>query len=290
MNPDRIYSQYRDDALADQVAAGEYGIFVAMPFHEHFSYRSMDILENVIKPSAVKANDIRGNRTRKAFGVPFRADDAPNVARPITEDVIRSIIETHIFLADLTFMNAGVLVELGVALGMKPNNQIVLIMQGKPEELHFDIKDVNVYRYNNARVDEAIGTVAEALIAAGHHYDEVEDRFIRRVGERMSPDEFMFLAFYADIQKDHANKPDVPSLNYNAVKFCQDHDQTGNFKDFGQRFLWTIPELLRKKLMWNQMLPDTDQYGLHATKLGWRVIKHYFPTRFQGVPERVLQE
>lgn len=39
MNPDRVYRQYRDDALADQAAADRYSTFVAMPFDESFRYR-----------------------------------------------------------------------------------------------------------------------------------------------------------------------------------------------------------------------------------------------------------
>lgn len=40
MNPERIYRQYRDDALAHQLTADKYSTFVAMPFSEHFSYHS----------------------------------------------------------------------------------------------------------------------------------------------------------------------------------------------------------------------------------------------------------
>ena len=52
MNPDRIYSHHRDDALARNVGAKDYTTFVAMPFTNSFSYRFQSILDDVIRASA----------------------------------------------------------------------------------------------------------------------------------------------------------------------------------------------------------------------------------------------
>ena len=122
MNPNRIYSQYRDDALADQIAAEAYSTFVAMPFKEHFSYRSRQIYNKVVKAAALQAS--KRKETRLEFDPPKRIDEEPGVAGVVTEDIIVKILKSHLFLADLTFENPGVLLEVGIALGLKPNNQI----------------------------------------------------------------------------------------------------------------------------------------------------------------------
>src|SRR4051794_30740791 len=119
MNPDRIYRQHRHDALASQVTAEEYATFVAMPFGDRFSYRSRDVFENVICAATIRANERK--EAAKPFARPVRVDDRPGVAGVITEDIIVDILESHFFVADLTFTNTGVLLEAGAALGLKPN-------------------------------------------------------------------------------------------------------------------------------------------------------------------------
>ncbi len=86
------------------------------------------------------------DETRRQFSPPRRIDDEPGVAGVVTEDIVVRILESHLFLADLTFENPGVLLEVGVALGLKPNNQIILILQGSPSALHFDIRNNRVIR------------------------------------------------------------------------------------------------------------------------------------------------
>jgi hypothetical protein len=137
MNVERIYQRHRDDALAKQIASSNYFTFVAMPFRDTFSYRSKEIYSEVIQRAAAVAN--RKGAARK-FDLPRRADEVSGQAIVITEEIIVSILECHLFVADITFHNAGVLLETGVALGLKPNGQIILLSQGTPEELHFDLR------------------------------------------------------------------------------------------------------------------------------------------------------
>jgi hypothetical protein len=105
MNPDRIYRQYRDDALAKQITAAEYSTFVAMPFMDQFSYSATKIYKDVIQGAADRANAIGG--TKREFATPRRVDDAPSVAVVITEEIVVQILESHLFLGDLTFENPG---------------------------------------------------------------------------------------------------------------------------------------------------------------------------------------
>ncbi len=163
MNLDRIYSQYRDDALADQITAKAYSTFVAMPFSERFSYRSRQIYTEVIQTAAIRAT----GKNFFTFSFLHHEELMKNlgVAGVVTEDIIVQILKSHLFLADLTFENPGVLLEVGIALGLKPNNQIILILQGHPNSLHFDIRNNRVIRYDQ---EKAVDDIAGALIAGAN--------------------------------------------------------------------------------------------------------------------------
>ena len=99
-----------------QTTATKYRTFVAMPFQERFSYRSREILSGVIGAAVDEAN--RRGQTPRQFDIPERID-VPMGAAVITEEIILRILESHIFMADVTFENAGVLLETGIALGTK---------------------------------------------------------------------------------------------------------------------------------------------------------------------------
>ena len=47
----------------------------------------------------------------------------------ITEEIVVRILESHLFIADLTFENPGVVLETGIAMGLKSNRQVILITQ-----------------------------------------------------------------------------------------------------------------------------------------------------------------
>jgi len=69
MNPEIIYSNFRDEALAYMFSADKYSIFVAMPFRGRFSYDPDGILKRVIQKAAVKANKERDDQL-KEFQMP----------------------------------------------------------------------------------------------------------------------------------------------------------------------------------------------------------------------------
>jgi hypothetical protein len=281
MNPDRVYSQYRDDALAMQVMADEYSTFVAMPFRESFSYRSLDVFKEVIIEAARKANE-RMEAPRK-FADPQRIDQVPPVAGVITEDILRGIMASHLFLADLTFENPGVMVELGVALALKPNAQVILVLQGDPASLHFDISHLRVQTYDHSHVDDTLDRIASAFIHGAKSYEKTQNNYVRRVSRTMTPDELQFLKLYAQMQKEYDGPPTGPSLHIEGVRKVFQ-----NVPDHLLRFNLASMELLRKRLFFNDFDPTSDNYGIHATKLGWRVIKLLW-REFKDVPERFTE-
>jgi hypothetical protein len=136
-------------------------MFVAMPYKDQFSYRSNEIYNRVIKAAAVHANSLK--QALRKFADPKRADAGAGTALVITESILTDILYSHVFIADLTFENAGVLLETGIAMGLKPNPQIIFITQGDFSDLHFDIRNNNVISYNES---DAVPKIAQAMIAA----------------------------------------------------------------------------------------------------------------------------
>jgi hypothetical protein len=258
MNPERIYRQHRDDALAQQITADTYSTFVAMPFGERFSYRSKQIYAEVIQAAAQRASQL--GQARRPFSPPRRIDDEPGVAGVITEDIIIKILESHLFLADLTFENPGVLLEVGVALGLKPNSQIILILQGDPGALHFDIRNNRVIRYDRP---EAIDSIASA-------FETDCEKYIEAITKTMTSDAILCLNWYGRMCRD--NPGQTPSLHRAAMgPYFEGADARIRFGD-------ATRELLERRLLWSDYrvgtIPGGDAFGMHATELGWRVIEH----------------
>jgi hypothetical protein len=264
VNPERIFREYRDDALAKQITAKEYSTFVAMPFQERFSYPSRDIFEKVVLAAIKHANNL--NKASRSFAVAKRADDEPGNARVITDDIVSRILECHIFLADLTFQNAGVLLEVGIALGLKPNSQIILITQDSLGSLHFDIRNNNVIQYNHP---DAVNRIAEALVSAVTLFEANTREYIKTLSRSLTSDAILCLNLYGKLRRD--NPGGIMSL-YDGFF---DH----YFKGEGalNRFQNATRELLLKRLIWTDYavgaIPGGDAYGMHATDLGWVFIE-----------------
>ena len=94
MNPEIIYSNYRDEALAEKFSAEVYSTFVAMPLVDRFSYHPQDILNKVIRRAAKAADDEKSGDI-KSFAVPNTALEIPGIANVITEDIVRKILVSH---------------------------------------------------------------------------------------------------------------------------------------------------------------------------------------------------
>jgi hypothetical protein len=262
MNPERIYRQYRDDALAKQVTASEYTTFVAMPFGDQFSYHSRDILRNVIQKAAMRANEKQ--RSQRRFAQPLRIDEHAGTALVITEEIIVQILESHLFIADLTFENTGVILETGIALGLKPNSQIVLITQGNLSDLHFDIRNNNVISYKN---DDSVDEIAKALIAGANAFEVDKGRYITAIIETLSPDAVICLKHYGKIQQENH----INSLHAGVA--CNVFPNDGRACE---RFDAGTCALLRARLIrtdWpTRPANEPEFFGMHATDLGWAVI------------------
>lgn len=263
MNPYRIYRDEWARALSGQANAEAYTSFVAMPFLEHFSYRSRDVLTGVIGAAIDEAN--RRNDTKRPFAMPDRVD-VPGGATPITDAIVQGIIESHFFIGDVTFENPGVLLETGIALGTKPADQIVLMTQGSYSELHFDLRNNRVLSYSPGG---KVASLASALIAAAKYFEAHVEQQVTTVTKRLSPEAILALNWYGRIQRDHGS---AASLHVGARgPYFQDPDGRA-------RFDGALRELRDRDLVWTDYkvgaIPGGDAYGIHATELGWLVIEN----------------
>lgn len=262
MNPYRIYRDEWARALASQARAAKYSTFVAMPFREHFSYRSSEILSGVVCAAADEAN--RRGETPKQFAPPERVD-IPGGATVITEEIVLGIIESHLFLADVTFENAGVLLETGIAFGTKPAAQIILITQGSYADLHFDLRNNRVLSYSPGG---EVAALASAMIVAASYFESQVGQIVSSVAKRLSPEAIMALHWYGTVQREHG----AASLHAG--------NPGPNFvgTDGRVRFDTALRELRDKDLVWTdykvKAVSGGDAYGTHATELGWLVIEN----------------
>jgi hypothetical protein len=283
MNPDRIYRQYRDDALARQFTAEKYTTFVAMPFRDQYSYHSREVFEKVICSAAARATE--RNEAARPFAIPFRVDDLAGVAGVITEDIVVGILESHFFLGDLTFSNGGVLVETGTALGLKPNGQIILIMQGDLRDLHFDIRNNRVLSYDSRNPVDATEQIATAFIAAARAFEDDRERYVESVTRSLSSDAISCLKYYGVLQKRHPRER--RSLHRRVVDEAYESGfplfpDAAVFPHAVVLFTDAARELIEKRLLWTDYqvgaTPEgNDAFGMHATDLGWLVIERLWP-------------
>ena len=266
MNPDRIYSQYRDDALAEQITAEKYTTFAAMPFADRFSYRSTQIFESVICGAVDEAN--RLNETQRKFARPKRADQVPGVAVVITEEIVVDILRSHFFIADWTQANPGVILETGIALGLKANSQLILIMQGSLTDLHFDIRTNRVINYDP---DEKVHDIEVAFVEAAKAFEADADRRILSISQKLTREAITCLNVCGRLWRDNPDKR--PSLFFKVFsKHSEDEEP-----DARVRFELAVRQLLDSGLVWHDYKPrgggpGIDTFGYHATELGWAVI------------------
>lgn len=278
MNPEIIYTNFRDEALAEMFSSNQYSTFVAMPFRDRFSYHPDYIIEHVIQRAASEANKHKGEHL-KDFKPPQTILGEPPTANVITEDIVKSILFSHFFLADLTGGNAGVLLETGIAMAFKPSSKIILITQEPLDLLHFDIRNNRVISYNP---DGQIEDIKKAFLAAAKSFENDRSRYVTQVSESLSRDAILTLYNYGSRYQTEEVISKQPGLFYpeNMPQFFIE-----SYKEQAiNMFQLTLLELYRKRMLWTAYGYKTNEKGekyhawaVHATKLGWLLIKHLWP-------------
>jgi hypothetical protein len=195
MNPDRLWRELANDALADQINAATYGLFVAMPFRDQFSYHSDLVMVDVIG-KAVEIAD--ASSPPRQFANAIRADRMSPNAKEITDVIVEGILFNHFFLADVTMANHGVLVELGVALALESINQIIVLVQGNVDDLHFDIQDNRYISYDRP---DAVNEIARALLDGASSFEASFGNKMAAIRRTLSPQAVYLLNFYGRLRK-----------------------------------------------------------------------------------------
>lgn len=294
MDPNLIYTRYRDDAFAMQLTATEYAVFVAMPFRNRFSYRADDIYKDVMQAAAEKANDLLsadpGKCGTRRFGKPRRIDDQPQTGRDIGGEIAKAILHAHAVVADLTFANDGVMLEVGASLALKPTNHIVLVTQGSASDLHFDIKGNVIIEYSPSN---GIGKIAEAMVAAVKDFEERRGEYLTQLSRELSRDAIWLMNWYARLRTGQFQSTQgnavVASLHegVGVLAFIDPpHDITAASEakkaEAMTRYQLAIRDLLAKRLIWTDYQAQTPQPGVDSvsnrgTRLGWMFLEHKWP-------------
>ena len=148
-------------------------------------------------------------------------------------------------------------------LGLKPNEQIVLITQGKLSEIHFNIRNVNVISYNK---DGSVDEIANALIGAADSFELDRKRYVSSITRTLAPDAILCLRRYGEEQQ----KDPVRSL------WAGNAERIFGSERAHDRFDRAMIQLLDRRLIeteWKvKALEGKDAFGMHATLLGWAVI------------------
>lgn len=259
-----------NDALARQVVAESYALFVAMPFRDQFSYRADRVFVDIVEAAVRKAS---AAGLPRPFDTPLRADKmAPN-ASEITEAIVEGILFSHFFLADLTMANQGVLVELGIALSLKSPRQIVLIAQGDLKDLHFDIKDNRVIPYDMA---QGIDDITHALVEGARAFESALGDRMASIRRSLSRPAVYLLRLYGLMRK---ARPGL-SLHFGAVQDDPNVSIEPAIRELA--FNGAAQELLGRGLLELDYVVNDDQvtpdrFGLHATTLGLVFIRQTWP-------------
>jgi hypothetical protein len=288
MNPEIIYTNFRDEALAEMFSSEKYTTFVAMPFRERFSYHPSFILEHVIQRAAHEANNNRSQHL-KEFQPSQTVLGQPPTANVITEDIVKSILFSHFFVADLTGGNGGVLIETGIAMSFKSNTQIILVTQDPLDELHFDIRNNRVISYNpDGKLDE----IKDAFLAAARFFEIDRARYVTQVSRSLSTDAIRTLHCYANWYQNKETAKGQPGLWY--------PDRMPSFfqEAYGEQalnmFQLTLGELYQRRMIWTDYSTRKDEKGehhawaVHVTKLGWLLIKNLWTHYTEKYCERII--
>lgn len=276
MNVDQIYQLQRDDAFAAQFSAKAYQTFVAMPFSNRGGYPEPRIKSLLLTKVHLRANQLlHENGSNRQFAPLKRVDGETSGAVVITDQITREILYSHFFFGDLTGGNAGVVLETGIAMALKPNKRVLLFTQDDSTSLHFDLKVTNVKRYTE---DDLVDSAAKELVSAAAAFEAESNLYVRFLSSQLTPDAITALQVYGELWKERKEVTDSPSLweDSAASKSSRFQDNVGHVA-----FHQAIRELIGHRLMWTEFKPENGDYGIHATLLGWCVIEHLWKDDLQ---------
>jgi len=139
--------------------------------------------------------------------------------------------------------------------------------------LHFDLMVTQVNRYTEGNL---VARAAEALVAAAQVFEGEADRYVRLLSSQLTPDGIMLLNLYGRMWKR------MPHGLHPSFFTEKSEGRVAHFAGESGRVAFhdCVRELSAKRLDWTDFKPNTppgcDSYNIHATKLGWTVIEHFW--------------
>jgi hypothetical protein len=242
-----------------------------MPFGNQGGYPEKRI-RNLLSAVHDRANELLPSSSKRCFAELRRVDETTSGTMVITDEIIRQILGSHFFWADLTGCNFGVVLETGLALALKPNERVLVFTQDGMHSLHFDLKVTRIAEYNE---ETLVSKLADELVKAAQSFEAEADRYIRLVSAQLTSDAIMLLNLYGRRWKAWPSDASQPSLFQSAAA-----ELNPVFAGEIGRVLFqqAARELSAHRLFWTDYRPNAapgaDAYGIHATKLGWCVIAH----------------
>lgn len=130
-----------------------------------------DVLDYVIKPAVEKSGyDLKV----------IRADDIKQ-SGSIIKDILQSLLESYVVIADLTNQNPNVFYELGVRHALKPRT---ILISEKADDIPFDLKDYRTIIYENTAKGVSIfhKKIKEFLDAMKKDPDRPDNPVLDKIG------------------------------------------------------------------------------------------------------------
>jgi hypothetical protein len=151
-----------------------------MPFSDTFDFIYGEIKQNLSK------HDYLCSRADELFG-----------SVPIMSNVLKSILQSHFVIADLTGQNANVFYELGVAHSFKDAHNIILIAQ-KVDDVPFDIRHLRTIIYNESNIKYLTANILKAIAENSHYYTFFEALQKKAIISSIHDDKYDYLETLQD--------------------------------------------------------------------------------------------
>lgn len=172
-------------------------VFVAMSFDEPYKRRFSEIIEPAVRSLAPDGQILEA----------YRVDNSKTGDSILTE-IVDGIAHSRLFLADvsavgrdavtgLTYRNANVLYEVGLALACRLPEEVLLVRDDR-EKFLFDVSTVPHLNVNFADVPHARAAIAEALADRLRAQRFSEDARVALAAESITNSEFQTLLQMVD--------------------------------------------------------------------------------------------
>ncbi len=140
-------------------------IFIAMPFKEKTSDNVYNSIVNVYNELINEGYELDKSLCKDGKYLPYRVDKDMADSKDIIQKIINGIKNYHLMIADLTYSNANVYYEVGLAQAQ--NKPLILLydenLKIKDNKVKFDLITIYRLNYNSDKLDDFERNLKERL-------------------------------------------------------------------------------------------------------------------------------